>query len=376
MSESEKNDGGMWIPEVPDPEKEKRHTRTLTGLVFLLMALATLFGAESQWAHLAGFFLAGCGVFLLGKTLAACFALTGLAALNAFAFGVGWWAAFWSLVAGVVVAALFSAWTPDFSKVNAAIIRFIVNRFPLDKEGKEFAQILAREFAPVLGFVLCVYAAFWLLGFLEELLTITIMAAFAWCGKMEKHYGGRGMMGIVLSNPEGANNPLVASNSIFSLSAFPPGTKKNPTVSIKIATRRSGHVYFCIWCDFCSGKFSNFKQLYKFTQMRRMVRDVRAIIQEDMKCRNTQHFWNVDWGGFLYSMRKLRHTPVGADTTVMDDLSKEAFMSLVHIYFWFFIRQRYAFLGGIVEFVGASAGKIMYMFFKSDADARETTRLR
>ena len=51
-------------------------------------------------------------------------------------------------------------------------------------------------------------------------------------------------------------------------------------------------------------------------------------------------------------------------------------MALTHIYFWFFIRYRYAFLGKIVELVGASAGKIMYMFFKSDADARETTRLR
>ena len=326
MSESEKNDGEMWIPEVPDPEKEKHHTRTLTGLVFLLMALATLFGAESQWAHLAGFFLAGCGVFLLGKTLAACFALTGLAALNAFAFGVGWWAAFWSLVAGGVVAALFSAWTPDFSKINAAIIRFIVNRFPLDKEGKEFAQILAREFAPVLGFVLCVYTAFWFLGFLEELLTITIMAAFAWCGKMQKYYGipGNQIVGLVLSDPEGADNPLVMTNAIFSLRAFPAGAKENPTIGIHIALRDSGHAYFYILCLSCSGKFSNFQQLYKFTQMRRMVRDVRAIINEDTKCRNTNAGWNVDWI-LPFSVRNSKHAPVGADTTAIDELSKEAF---------------------------------------------------
>ena len=373
MSESEKNDGGMWIPEVPDPAKEKRHKRTLTGLVFLSMALATLFGAESQWAHFAGFFLAGCGVFLLGKTLAACFALTGLAALNAFAFGAGWWAAFWSLVAGGVVAALFSVWTPDFRKVNAATIRFIVNKSSLDEEGREFAQIFAREFAPVLGFVLCVYTAFWFLGFLEELLTITIMAAFAWCGKMEKHYGGRSMAGVILANPDDLYNSLIGLNSVFSLHAFPSGVNNNPTINVSIARRGSGPIYFYVLCLNCPGKFNGFKQIYKFMHMGRLVKDVRAVIREELKHRNSSACWHTDWDA-LFFMLNSGSPVVGSVSVPMRDFSREAFLALVHIYFWFFIRHRYVFLGNLVGFIGESVGKIRYMFFKSDADARDTTR--
>lgn len=370
---SEKNIGERrQFPEAPDPIKERRHTRTWTGSVFLLIALAILWRAESQWMLFAGFLLAGMGVFLMRSALFICFVLVGLAVLNAFVFGAEWEVAAFSFLAGGIATALFSIWTPDFRKIKMAIIRFIMNRLPFDSEVKQFIYILGEEFLAMMGFVLLVFLVLGWLGFIEELLIITIMAFLAWCAKMENYYGYK-LGGLIFQNDEGVPSDFAMTMSpVYSLSAFHPGEKNNPTIGIHIAYRRDTfHTYFRIWCHNCPSQSSGPGKIYKLTQMSRMVQDVEAIKDEDMKCRNTNECWIIDWAPWNFNHKD--NALLTNASMPIGNLSREAFMALVHIYFWFFVRNRYAFLGGIITFLGKNAGKIMYMFLESDADARKTT---
>lgn len=389
MSNSEKNqkdkDAGIGVPPMPNIPDEQRKEQLAAGFGILLIALLLLFGAESEWTRIFGILFAGGGVALLGAPWLAFLVLTALFAvvvaalfaLNGFAVNAAWREVVTLLITGGVVAQLSHFWVPACRKPIKSALDFALKRKFADEEERIFAITLVREFAPIVGFVLCVYSTFWFLGFLEEILTITILAAFAWCAKMEKHYGGEGISGSMITqglvdpdNIANLDNALIIPGPFLVLMAFPNGTtKKNPSIGISMARYGCGPIYFVMRVYNFPSEFEKKEFFYKFMQMSRLIRHAQQLIAEERKYRSTSNCWHIDLD--LWRVSGLSAWRVGA-TRLPARVHPAVFMILINFYFWFFIRYRYSFLGKIVQFIGESAGKILYMFYKSDADARKT----
>ena len=191
MSESEKPgkdkrpDGGL-------PSGQYPHGWWSAGFALFLISAAFL-RAESEWLHAVG----------------------------------------WLLLAGTIGTAILLRIPASRNCAGELFSSLLQRRFP-DEQERKFALAFVREFAPVLVFVACVYVVFWFLGFLEEIVTVTILAFFAWCAKMEKYYGGGfDFPGQVLARGATYKDDFVAAMCpFFSLTAFPSGTKNNPTINI------------------------------------------------------------------------------------------------------------------------------------------------
>ena len=379
----EDKDAGIGIPPMPNIPDEQRNEQLAAGFGILLVALPLLFVAESEWTRIVGLLLTGGGVALLGSTwwiLIALFAavVAALFAQNGFVIPAAWEREVAMLIVGGVAARLSHLWIPACRKsIKSALDSVLKIKFTDDQE-RIFAITLVQEFVPIVGFVLCVYAAFWFLGFLEEILTITILAAFAWCAKMEKHYGGWGISGVVIpNNLTNLDNALTIASPFLFLRAFPydirdtDGTrKKNPSIGIGIAQYQGiGPIYLVMEAYNFPDEFTKKEFFYRFMQIPRLIRQAERLIAEESKTRNTANCWHVDFN--LWWISGPRIWRVGS-TRMPARVSPEVFMILINFYFWFFLRYRYSWLERIVRFIGECAGKILYIFYKSDADARKT----
>ena len=379
MSESEKTeneDGGIPIIESSDPCKEKRRA----GFAFLFVAFALILGASTPeragsgsafWEGLClfGFLLAGAGVCLVKTPWSVSIALAVFAALNGFTIGANGWHVSLLLLAGGVAAWLALRRGPAIKQPVLRAFEFAVGGFfAQDQEDeRELARALAREFAPIIALVLCVVAVFGFLGLIGEILTVGILAVFAWLGKMEKHYGAPDYISIggIIKDPLTGKHIGVDARPLFTLKAFAPKRRKkkqNPKINIGLAWNAFGPLYFCVGYD----------SIYKFWEFARMVRETGKIMEEELKSRNaTGGIWHISWQGVVTSKRELSFAAHS-----MRGVHPDIFLALVNLYFWHLIRYGCPFLPRVVRPIGQNAARIFYFFYRSDTVARETTRMR
>ena len=95
---------------------------------------------------------------------------------------------------------------------------------------------------------------------------------------------------------------------------------------------------------------------------------------EELKSRNSKSAWHTRWM-FSPSRDGQFHSERFGLTRFYAGVHPDSSRIMITFYFWFFLRYRYKFLGGVVGHIGESAGKILYMFHKSDSVARDTTRI-
>ena len=389
MSESEKHKGGDVVIESSDLGKEKRRA----GFLLLFIAVALIFGASTperagsgsafwEWLRLSGFIFAGAGMALVKTPWPVGIAFVVFVALNYLIVDADAKLAFALLVGGIALPWAL-CYAPAIKKTASHLCEYAVRGFfPNDNQEneRELARRLAQELGPVITLIACVVAVFCFLGLIGEILTVGILAIFAWCAKMEKYYGAskHSFIGAVIKDPEGGKDICALIPPLFTLKAFNPETeeeKPNRKICISVAGNAYGPLYFCVTM---AGKYPKGwslwmdHSLYKFWGLLRMVRDTNKIMEEEMKSRNNEGgIWHTDWQGYGASMNEL-----GFSSHSIRGISSGILLAMVNLYFWHYIRYGCPFWPRIVRPIAQNAARLFYFFYKSDAVARETTRMR
>ena len=286
--------------------------------------------------------------------------------------------------AGFAIASLafcFSSIRNYGLKVAEPIMKKI---FPDEKE-RSMAMGLIYDFAPILSFILCVYTVFWGIGYFEEIITVGILASFAWFAKMEKHYGGRfKILGAVIDEGSATEDSFVCSIHPFLCLRAPlknPHSKAHidrrddPTINIGIASRTFAPIYFCLWTynisvtNHASVRYG----IYTFWQIPYLFEDIRNIAQIEGKTIGADlHTLCMMFDDSFLDNKGRREIPISGSIRMPYGVHPNYFHIIVTLYFWFLIRYRNKYIGGIVGYIGWCMGKILYMFFKSDVHARDT----
>ncbi len=260
--------------------------------------------------------------------------------------------------------------------ISSAGESLLMKRFA-DKSERAFVRDFSREAMPMLIFIACVYGLFGLLGFIEELLTITILAAFAWCAKMEKHYSGRASVSYRKEDGVPPWTQAAGRDEIIRLAeaagyAFGKDIRQKASIVVSIFTeqKRGGMTRFYISAFNCPG-YESFHKLYNFTKIPELFRDVAEIITAEMKSRSAKISWHLNWEGD-HTMEYKSMLAGGYSTPAsFHKGSSAAVMLLTSMYFWHLIRHRYKYLGWLVRHIGQSTGKILYFFYQGETVARK-----
>ena len=388
MSESEKpkeNGGEIPVFGLPDPHKERRGA----GFFLLFVACALILGASTperagsgsafwEGLRLFGFFPAGAGAVLVKTPRSVCIALVTLVALNYFVVDADWWHVGFPFLAGVAAVPLFLLCAPSMARcILREFARALIQFFPKEYERK-LARCLVLEFAPTIALVVCVIAMFGLLGLTGEILTVGILAVFAWLGKMENHYGSPdyGRPGVILPDPYTGKRIVAWFMPVFTFKAFAPETEEegpNRKINVGLAGYDFGPLYFCVTMSGFPEGWTRYMDhsIYKFRELVRLIRDTQEIMEEELKSRNVVGgLWHVSWQGWVskgnlcFTKRSVR----GVDSGIL--------LALVNLYFWHLIRYGCPFWPRIVRPIGQNVARIFYFFYKSDTIARETTHTK
>ena len=361
-------------------ETELRKERIMIESGFLSLALVLIFIPDLEWIKLFGFFLAGSSIAFLKSNWVRILALSivmfivlgGIVRADSILL--------LSLIfLGTIATLQFSPWYSECCNFFNPYYESKLRKWFETENQRRLFRILVRDFSPVIGFLLCVYFVFGLLGYLGEIVTITIIAVLAWFAKMERHYASSFTYGSSIGEGLGEENftklLYTVNPPLFSMRAFPPATEDiNPTIYVGIATYKHGPIHFAIWAEHCPTALDNIKpKPYKFTDALSLLKDVEEIIEKEKTSRNDSDLWYIDWRFF----EKMTDTPLGynivySSMRIPGEYPPHFIMVLTVFYIWYSIRYRYEPLARFVSFIGKNMGKILFIFKESDGFARKT----